>query len=461
MPIISNIRGKVWDKLDGLKKYMVLHFLRLNIANKMLLGYLPLCLLMILVASLSLSSLERMRGLTKEILLTDIRIIDASDKMIDGILDQELFARRYSILKTPEMIEVFHDKSMDFEKELGRIEEEIAAISNIPTNSIREIHKEYNSKLYLTFDGSPEAASAADSIKKIQDELIAMLKKLSDAARVDQNEKTLLIAEIGDIAIKIAVVFVVLGILLGVGSAFFITRNISLSIAKLKLETEKISEGKFEDVRIIPNQDELGDLSRAFAAMGERLKALEEMYMDASPLTHLPGGVAVENVLKKRLKANTPLSFCLVDLDNFKALNDHHGYANGNEVIKTTANIIEDSVAKYGNPSDFIGHIGGDDFVFMTTPDLHSKICTIIIKDFDEKVKSFYTPEEQKTGYIIGKNRQGENAKFPIVAVSIVVVTDQGHALQNHIQVGEIAAELKEYVKSMPGSNFVVDRRRE
>ena len=102
--------------------------------------------------------------------------------------------------------------------------------------------------------------------------------------------------------------------------------------------------------------------------MAQRLMILEEMYTDASPLTHLPGGIAIENVLKKRIETGDPLSFCLLDLDHFKALNDFYGYAQGNIVIITAANIIEDSVKKFGDSNDFVGHIGGDDFVVMTTP---------------------------------------------------------------------------------------------
>jgi GGDEF domain-containing protein len=140
-----------------------------------------------------------------------------------------------------------------------------------------------------------------------------------------------------------------------------------------------ISDGKFDHRPNIRNRDELGDLAHSFVTMAQRLKQLEEMYLDASPLTRLPGGIAIENVLSKRIAAGAPIAFCLMDIDNFKAYNDHYGYAKGNDVIQATAGIISEGVAKYGTEDDFIGHIGGDDYALITTPDLYPRICQAVI----------------------------------------------------------------------------------
>lgn len=210
----------------------------------------------------------------------------------------------------------------------------------------------------------------------------------------------------------------------------------------------------------LKNKDELGDLARAFTDMAKRLKKLEEMYLDASPLTRLPGGVAIENVLRKRINSKAPLAFCLVDMDNFKAFNDRYGYARGSEVIKALGNIIEKVVRTYGREEDFIGHIGGDDFVIITVPERYSKICNDIISEFDRTIVNFYDPDDRKRGYIMGKTRQGIEMKFPILTISIAVVTNQQRELVDPVQVGEIAAELKEYAKSIAGSVYVVDKRR-
>jgi GGDEF domain-containing protein len=122
--------------------------------------------------------------------------------------------------------------------------------------------------------------------------------------------------------------------------ALIITRNISRSISQLKLSTREISQGKFDHLPEVQTQDELGDLSQAFHKMAQRLKSLEEMSLDANPLTRLPGNIAIQNVLNQRLQEEALLAFCQLDLGNFKAFNDRYGYARGNEVIQATAKIV-------------------------------------------------------------------------------------------------------------------------
>jgi diguanylate cyclase (GGDEF)-like protein len=227
----------------------------------------------------------------------------------------------------------------------------------------------------------------------------------------------------------------------------------------LKLSTREISEGKFDDLPEVPDQDELGDLSQAFHRMAQRLKSLEEMYLDANPLTHLPGGIAIEAILNKRLKEDTSVAFCQLDLSHFKAFNDRYGYARGNEVIQAAAKIVTDVVNEQGDEGAFAGHIGGDDFVVIVSPEKYENICVSVIDSFNKMILGFYDLEDQQRGYILGETRQGQKVSFPIMTLGIAVVTNQNRRLQNHIQVGEIAAELKTYAKSFPHSTFVVDRR--
>ena len=254
--------------------------------------------------------------------------------------------------------------------------------------------------------------------------------------------------------------FYIFTILIGLGAALTITRNISGAIIRLKNATQEISKGKFDYSPEIHNQDELGELSHSFSEMAKRLKRLEEMYLDTNPLTHLPGGIAIENVLKKRINSDNLFAFCLVDLDNFKAYNDHYGYARGNQVIKNTAQIIEKAVKKHGTDETFYGHIGGDDFVVISSADRFAKICEFIVDRFDKTVDKLYDPKDKKKGFITRKTRKGKVEKFPLMTVSIGVVTNEKRQLKHVVQVGEIAAEVKNYAKSKPGSLYYVDRRK-
>ena len=181
--------------------------------------------------------------------------------------------------------------------------------------------------------------------------------------------------------------------------------------------------------------------------------------LDANPLTRLPGNVSIINELRIRITTNELFAVCYVDLDKFKAFNDKYGFEKGDEVIKNTARILISSVQEKGTPHDFIGHIGGDDFVVVTTPEKVDDLCKKIIADFTAMVPGLYNKEDLEKGYIIGKDRQKKVRKIPLLSISIGVVTNEKRKINHVGEVGELGAELKEYAKSLPGSNYVKERR--
>jgi GGDEF domain-containing protein len=123
------------------------------------------------------------------------------------------------------------------------------------------------------------------------------------------------------------------------------------------------------------------------------------------------------------------------------------------------AKTVTEVVKAQGNEEAFVGHIGGDDFVVITSPEKYEKICRAVIDSFDKRVVNFYDLEDRQRGYIHGETRQGQKISFPIMTMAISVVTNQFCRLQNHVQVGEIAAEVKNYAKSFSRSTFAVNRR--
>jgi diguanylate cyclase (GGDEF)-like protein len=146
-------------------------------------------------------------------------------------------------------------------------------------------------------------------------------------------------------------------------------------------------------------------------------------------------------------------------LDKFKAYNDKYGFEHGDDVIRETARILIRTTQQLGNPDDFIGHIGGDDFVIITTPKNTDNICRKIIADFEKTVPSFYNETDRKKGYIIARDRAGKEQKIPLLSISIGVVTNETRKIEHVAQIGEIGAELKAVAKHMERSNYVKDRR--
>jgi len=182
--------------------------------------------------------------------------------------------------------------------------------------------------------------------------------------------------------------------------------------------------------------------------------------LDANPLSRLPGNVTIMNELEAAIKGGQAFAICYLDLDKFKAFNDTYGFEHGDEVIRETARIILNSVHELGNREDFVGHIGGDDFVLLTTIDKSEAICKKIIEDFDRIAPSFYNQDDRERGYIIAKDRQGNERQVKLISVSIGIVTNEYRTINHVVEIGEIGAELKKLAKATEGSNFVKDSRK-
>ena len=180
---------------------------------------------------------------------------------------------------------------------------------------------------------------------------------------------------------------------------------------------------------------------------------------NANPLTGLNGNLEIQREIESRISKGLSFAVIYVDLDNFKSYNDVYGFSNGDRIIILTADIIRDQIELWGNQGDFVGHIGGDDFIIITTPSKATTVCEQIIADFDEKVIGFYDEEDQKRGFITTKNRKGETDTFPIMSMSLAIVTNERREINSAVEIGDIAADVKKKLKTMAGSNYFVDRR--
>ena len=444
-------------------EFITSHFLRLTIAHKLMLGFSSLLVLLVIISAYALMNLNRLNAINSSILQTDLPVILVSEKLVDVIFAEELYARRYMVFRTADVKKIILQKAQVFDQLLNRIKS-VPEKRNFPVDRIRILHDQYVN-LLLEGTKSADAPSSSmsktfeDKIKVHQEKFIGTIKAMAANARRDQNEKTAMTSDIGIFAFKAVKVFCAFGLILSFAAAMIITRNISGAIKKLNYATEMIAIGEFNHKPDIRNTDELGDLAKAFVVMARQLKNLEEMNLDTSPLTKLPGGTTIETVMEKRISAKAQIAFCLLDIDNFKAYNDHYGYARGNEIIQTTADIISKAVADHGREDDFVGHIGGDDYVIITALDTYRNICQTVVETFDKTIPGLYDSKDRKRGHITGEDRQGNKATFPLATLSIAVVTNEKRESLNHIQFGEAAAEMKEQAKAQAGSIFLVDRR--
>ncbi|UCF19504.1 MAG: diguanylate cyclase [Gemmatimonadota bacterium] len=176
------------------------------------------------------------------------------------------------------------------------------------------------------------------------------------------------------------------------------------------------------------------------------------------PTTRLPGTAMIERDIAARLLAEEDFAVCYADIDNFKEFNDRYGYTHGDRVIFLMSKILRDVVRAF-SPGGFIGHIGGDDFIFNVPLDIFETCCREIISVFDTLIPFQYSEEDRKAGFFWGKDRRGQLHRIPLMTLSIGVVTNHQRSFSHTAQVGELATEMKAYAKTKEGSIFVVDRR--
>jgi diguanylate cyclase (GGDEF)-like protein len=182
--------------------------------------------------------------------------------------------------------------------------------------------------------------------------------------------------------------------------------------------------------------------------------------LEANPLTKLPGNVSIQQELDARIATQRPLAVCYCDLDHFKAFNDHYGFERGDLVIRRTAEILLEAVKQHGQPTDFIGHIGGDDFVVITTPARADAISQAIITRFDAMAPTLYDEADRQRGALLHKDRKGRPVTMGFLTISIAVVTNEEHALTHLGHIAQLGAELKARAKQVERSVFVKERRK-
>jgi len=177
----------------------------------------------------------------------------------------------------------------------------------------------------------------------------------------------------------------------------------------------------------------------------------------ANPSTRLPGNIAIERALRRRIEQSAPFAVCYADIDNFKAYNDTYSFLKGDAVIQQTAHALLNAVEQHGNRADFVGHIGGDDFVVITTPDRAEQIATQAIASFDLLAPLFYDAQTRRRGYIDALDRQGRPARYQLVSLSIGIVSTARHPIQHVAEVAQRSVEPKKRAKEVPGSAYVIE----
>ncbi len=226
--------------------------------------------------------------------------------------------------------------------------------------------------------------------------------------------------------------------------------------AVARLAQERKEENLYDLIIVVKEDHYLGTVS-----IMNLLNHLTQLQIrnafHANPLTGLPGNVMIEECLKEQVKNDNPFAVLYLDIDNFKAFNDRYGFEHGDKALVQTAGLCSAALAEFGGSNDFLGHIGGDDFLIVTTPELAPKLCDFIVRRFDDEMHGLYSAEDLEKGFISVLNRCGVEERFPVMTISIAVVTNANRRFGNFLELGEAAAGLKRQAKKYPQSIWLID----
>ena len=224
----------------------------------------------------------------------------------------------------------------------------------------------------------------------------------------------------------------------------------------------------FADAYIVPSWDILlaDDYVRRSAIEGELLNRVElsffraERIVEINPLTRLPGNITITRQIQKRIEKEEVFAVGYADIDFFKPFNDRYGFSRGDEVLKMVGRLILNIVKERQPYGSFIGHVGGDDFIFIMDFDAIEDAARRITEYFDKLIVTFYDAVDREKGHIASIDRDGKARVFPIMTISIGISHNKYRKFAHYSEIGQVAAELKHASKGVTGSCFRIDRRR-
>lgn len=431
---------------------MAMRSFRLTLVQKMILSFTLSGMCLVAALSYSISGLGAMHAMEQEIAEKDLKAATITVRLRELVVAQERLTGRFRILKHPEY-KVLHDRNnLDIQLELNNLK---AVHKSNAVSALEAGYAHYTILAANLFDGN---TSNSAEMKKNIDSVLKTLDIISEDQRRNLSSKLALSDKQEEHTVAWSLGLAFSGVALSFIIAGWMVYSFASSIGKLQRATHLIASGDFDHDPRIATGDEIGALSQDFRSMAVRLKELEQLSLDASPLTRLPGNIAIERVINRHLRDKTTFAMCYLDLDNFKSFNDKYGYIKASEVLKDAGRVIYDTIKALENPDAFVGHIGGDDFVVVISSELAETACKAIIKNIDEIMPTYYSEEDQRAGAIEGVDRYGVQRIFPLISISIAALVCKPGDYATAAEIASASAVVKDRVKKSAGSNYVIIR---
>jgi diguanylate cyclase (GGDEF)-like protein len=434
-----------------------------TVTGKVAIGYLVIVFFSLAAIGYALTSLHDHTRRTERLVGSQFEIFTLLRDLSQNLLAQEKLEKQLLILHEEEFLELLAMRFAHFE-ELGatldsalpaELHERVAAGLHDYAVAAAQLRDALAAQ---DWDGAAQLSGRLTSPSRSR--LLDGLAEVRLRHQKTVNENLRQLSRESSAAYRLTLLISLAGILLSAPVALTVIGSIRRSVKALQKVTREIAAGSFDSQLDIRGRDEFGLLALDFASMGRKLRELEQLRLDANPLTSLPGNLAIDRELERRIEQDIPFAHLYIDLDNFKAYGDRYGYQAGSDVISRVADLIRQVVAGHGTGDDLVGHIGGDDYVVVTRPDRAEELAAELIRRFDRLVPELYSPEDREKGSFSGTDRYGVVRDFPLLTISIAILYADNFAQPSLLSISRESAGMKQHLKNLAGSNYLVDRRK-
>ena len=438
--------------------------LNLTITRKVVIGYLVVILFGMIAVGYALFSLHEHNRRAEELVGVQFHGFTLLRDLRQNLLAQENLESQLVILQDPQILELLERRTGDLETLLTNMN-----ASTLPDyfSALPIMLEDYLlrsrrlNQVFAEKNWQQASAFAAAETAPLRSRLLEALNDLRPRHQEVLNADLKQLSEQSSEAYRLTLIITFIGILLTAPVTLKVIGSIRRSVRTLQEATREIAAGNFETPIDIKGNDEFGQLARDFSRMARKLEALEQASLDANPLTRLPGNLAIERELEERIAQQRPFAHLYLDLDNFKAYNDHYGYNAGSNVINRVGELLRRVVDERGGNDDLVGHIGGDDYMILTSPQRAEDLAKTIIKEFDSMVPEIYEPEDLQAGFIVGTDRYDVKRSFPLLTISIAVTLSENMEHPSLSTISLNCVSMKDHLKRLKGSNYLIDRRKQ
>ena len=432
-----------------------------TISRKIAVGYLLMAFFSLVSIAAALSGLHQQTLHSQRLVEVEFESLSRLRDLREHLLAQETLEKQYLILQDHSMLDLLNRRRY----ELTRTWRALDALDNrhdpgrAPSVEVYQAGMDQCQQLLRDGRWDAGRSCVADTVAPARAELLGEVRRRIGRQEEGIDRSLVEFGAASAYSYRLTWFLALLGLAVSAPVSITVVLGLRRSVRALVRATRAFSVGSFGARIDLESGDEFGLLAREFTAMGEKLRELEQASLDANPLTRLPGNLAIDRELEARIEGGEPFAHLYIDLDNFKAFGDRYGYQTGSDALAWVGEVIRGVARAQGGARDLVGHIGGDDYVVITAAENAEPVARGIIEAFDRGVSRFYSDQDLQTGYFVGKDRYGVEREIPLLTMSVAVVCSENLDTVSLGTIGEECARMKKYLKTLPGSNFLIDRR--